>query len=149
VALTRERMPRMPANMPATRQAPKLSISITRSATEAYEFLSVPENFAKWMWGPGTSLRQPGADWVADTAEGRVMVRLSERNSFGVLDYSVTRPNGMTVYVPLRVVAKGGGCCELVLTLFRQPDIADEKFAADAEWVMRELFVAKRILEAQ
>lgn len=127
---------------------PKLGISITRSATEAYEFLSLPENFAKWLWGSGAALRQAGADWLADTAEGRVTVCLSERNSYGVLDYSVKPPSGMTVYVPLRVVAKHEGC-DLVLTLFRQPDVPEEKFADTAERVMRELLAAKRILEAQ
>jgi hypothetical protein len=129
-------------------EAPKLGISIGRSAIEAYEFLSVPENFARCMWGPGASLRQAGADWIADTAEGRVTVCLSERNSFGVLDYSVKRPGGSTVYVPVRVIASGEGC-DLVLTLFRQPEVPDETFAADAERVMRDLRAAKRILEAQ
>ena len=128
------------------REASKLSISINRSAAEAYEFLSVPENFPKWASGLGKSLRQAGEDWIAETAEGPVMVRFCERNSFGVLDHSVKLPRGTSVYVPLRVVANAEGC-ELVLTLFRQPDVSDEKFAADVEWVMRDLNAAKRILE--
>jgi hypothetical protein len=33
--------------------------------------------------------------------------------------------------------------------LFRQPDTSDERFAADAEWVLRDLAAAKRILEAR
>ena len=125
-----------------------LSVSINRSATEAYEFLSVPENFPKWASGLGGSLRPAGADWIAETAEGPATVCFSERNAFGVLDHSVRLPRGGSVYVPLRVVAKGDGC-ELVLTLFRQPATSDEKFAADAEWVMRDLHAAKRILEEQ
>jgi hypothetical protein len=75
-----------------------------------------------------------------------VRVRFSERNRFGVLDHAVTLPQGRSVYVPLRVLARERGC-ELELTLFRQPDTSDEKFAADAEWVMRDLQAAKRILE--
>lgn len=126
----------------------KLSVRINRSAAEAYEFLSVPENFSKWASGVGTSLRQAGGDWIADTPEGPATVRFSERNSYGVLDHSVKLPRGGSVYVPLRVVAQGDGC-ELVLTLFRQPEMSEEKFAADAEWVMRDLHAAKRILEAQ
>jgi hypothetical protein len=108
----------------------KLSVSIDRSAAEAYEFLSMPENFPKWASG----------------LEGAVAVRFSERNAYGVLDHSVTLPNRATVYVPLRVVPNKHGC-ELVLTLFRQPGMSDEKFAADAEWVRRDLQNAKRILE--
>jgi hypothetical protein len=125
----------------------KLSVLINRSAAEAYEFLSVPENFSKWASGLGASLRRAGADWTVETPEGPATVRFSERNSYGVLDHSVKLPRGGSVYVPLRVVAKGDGC-ELVLTLFRQPEMSDEKFATDAEWVMRDLQSAKRILEA-
>jgi hypothetical protein len=123
-----------------------VSVSIARPAAEAYEFLSVPENFPKWASGLGASLRKVGGDWVAETAEGPVRVCFSEPNSFGVLDHSVIRPQGGSVYVPLRVVARERGC-ELALTLFRQPDMSDEKFAADAEWVMRDLQAAKRLLE--
>lgn len=126
----------------------KLSISIDRSAAEAYEFLSLPENFPKWASGLGTALRKADGEWIAETPEGSMTVRFSERNSLGVLDHSVTRPQGTSVYVPLRVVPRDRGC-ELVLTLFRQSKMSDEKFAADAEWVMRDLNAAKRILEGE
>ena len=131
-----------------TREVRKLRVSINRPATEAYDFLSLPENFAKWASGLGGSLRRAGADWIAETAEGTVKVCFSERNGFGVLDHSVTLPQGRSVYVPLRVVPREKGC-ELELTLFRQPEMSDEKFAADAEWILRDLNAAKRLLEAE
>jgi hypothetical protein len=124
----------------------KLAVCIDRPVAEAYEFLAAPENFPKWASGLAGSLRKAGDDWIADTPEGRVTVCFSERNSHGVLDHSVTLPRGTTVYVPLRLVPRGSGC-ELVLTLFRQPDMTDEKFAADAQWVMRDLEAARGILE--
>lgn len=130
-----------------TREARKLSVPIRRSAAEAYEFLSLPENFPKWASGLGGALRREGEDWVVESPGGRATVRFSERNAYGVLDHAVCLPGAAPIYVPLRVVAKGEGC-ELVLTLFRRPDVPDEKFAADAEWVMRDLDAAKRLLEA-
>ncbi|TAK81264.1 MAG: SRPBCC family protein [Betaproteobacteria bacterium] len=123
-----------------------LSVFIERPAAEAYEFLSVPENFAKWASGLAGSLRRDGDDWIADTPQGPARVRFSDRNSRGVLDHSVTLPDGATVFVPLRIVPKGEAC-ELILTLNRQPGMSDEKFAADAQWVMRDLNAAKSILE--
>ena len=129
------------------REMRRLAVAIERPAAEAYDFLSAPENFPKWASGLAASLRQVGDQWVADTPEGRAVVCFSERNAYGVLDHSVTLPRGVTVYVPLRVVAKDRGC-ELVLTLFRQPGMSDERFAADAQWVMRDLDAAKRLLEA-
>jgi hypothetical protein len=141
--LTENRLPGRPA---AQREVRRLSIAIDRAAAEAYEFLSAPENFPQWATGLAGSLRKAGDDWIADTPDGRAVVRFSERNAYGVLDHSVTLPRGVTVYVPLRVVPKGEGC-ELVLTLFRRPGMSDEHFAADAEWVMRDLGAAKRVLE--
>ena len=129
-------------------EARKLSVSIDRAAAEAYEFLSLPENFPKWASGLGASLRRAGADWIAETADGPATVCFTERNSRGVLDHSVKLPRGGSVYVPLRVLANGEGC-ELVLTLFRLPGMSNEKFAADAAWVMRDLQTAKRILEGR
>src|SRR5688572_28591124 len=119
-----------------------LSVSIERPAAEANEFLSAPENFPKWASGLGASLRRAGTDWVAETPEGPATVRFSERDAYAVLHHSVLLPRSGTVYVPLRLVARGEGC-ELVLTLFRQPDMSDEKSAADAEWVLRDLRTAK------
>lgn len=130
------------------REARKLSVSIDRAAAEAYEFLSLPENFPKWASGLGASLRRAGADWIAETPDGPATVRFTERNSRGVLDHSVQLPRGGSVYVPLRVIANGEGC-ELALTLFRLPGMSEERFAADATWVMRDLQAAKRILEGR
>ena len=107
----------------------------------------MPENFAKWMWGPGTALRNAGSDWIAETAEGRVAFCLTDHNSFGVVDCSLTPQGGRSVYVPLRIVATPIGC-DLVLTLFRHKDISDEKRARASERAMRDLKAAKRILEA-
>ena len=123
-----------------------LSVSIDRSAEQAYDFLSVPENFPKWASGLAGSLRQVDGEWVAETPNGPMKLRFSERNAFGVLDHWVYPQPGVEIYIPMRVVSNGGGC-ELVFTLFRPPGMTDEKFSADAEWVMRDLAAAKRVLE--
>ena len=126
----------------------QLSVSIDRPAGEAYEFLVVPENFAKWASGLGTSLRQSGADYFVDTPEGLAKVQFSDRNRFGILDHRLTLPGGRSIYVPLRVAPSGNGCA-LTLTLFRRPAASDAQFEADAQWVMRDLQAAKRLLEAR
>jgi hypothetical protein len=127
--------------------ARELRVAIDRGADDAYRFLAAPQNFPKWASGLAGSLVRDGDEWLAETAEGPARVRFSEPNAFGVLDHSVTLPGGRTVYVPLRLRPNAGGC-ELVLTLFREPGMSDERFAADAAWVMRDLEAAKRILEA-
>jgi hypothetical protein len=111
------------------RDVRKLKVVIERPASEAYDFLCRPENFRKWASGAG---------------DGEV--RFSERNRHGVLDHAVRTAEGGEVYVPLRILPKGRRC-ELELTLFRRPQMTDERFAADSEWVMRDLLAAKRLLE--
>jgi len=44
---------------------------------------------------------------------------------------------------------KNGSGCELVFTLFRQPNMDQARFDADAQWVMRDLKAAKQLLEAK
>ena len=48
--------------------------------------------------------------------------------------------------VPMRVVANGEGA-EVLLTIFRQPGMSDEKFGEDTQWVRRDLEALKAILE--
>ena len=122
-----------------------LSIFIARDAGEAYDFLCVPENFPKWASGLG-KLSKSGDEWLTEMPDGPMKVRFSERNALGVLDHWVTPASGTAIYIPLRVIRNGDGC-ELVLTLFRQPGMSDEKFAADGEWVMRDLIAARALLE--
>jgi hypothetical protein len=124
----------------------KVSICIERPADEAYDFLSVPQNFPRWASGLGRALRRVDGEWIAETPEGPARVSFSERNSFGVLDHSVVLPQGGSVYVPLRVLPRERGC-ELELTLIRRTGVSEEQFAADAAWVLRDLEAAKRLLE--
>ena len=61
------------------------------------------------------------------------------------MDHSVTLADGTVIYVPLRVI-RNGDDAEVLLTLFRQPGMTDEKFAADADWVMRDLLALKALV---
>jgi hypothetical protein len=124
-----------------------LSVSINRRPREVYDFASVPENFPKWASGLGKSIRKVNDEWVAETPQGPIKVRFTERNDFGVLDHYVIPKPGMELYIPMRVIANGAGS-ELIFTLFRLADMSDEKYAEDAEWVMRDLNALKKLLEA-
>jgi hypothetical protein len=131
-----------------TMKALMVSVSIERPMAEVYAFASVPENFPGWASGLGSSLeRTREGEWIAKTAEGHVTVRFSEPNQFGVLDHTVIPAPGVEIYIPLRVVANGDTGSEVLLTLFRQPGMSDEKFAADAAWVLRDLQKLKALLE--
>jgi hypothetical protein len=133
--------------MATIHQSRNLSVSINRDVKDVYNFASVPENFRRWASGLGKSLKKVNGEWVAETPEGPVKVRFTERNEFGVVDHWVSPKPGLQIYIPMRVISNGSGS-ELIFTLFRLPDMSDEKFAADAEWVMRDLTSLKNLLES-
>ncbi|MCC7584216.1 SRPBCC family protein [Serratia sp. Lou2A] len=128
--------------------AQTLHIAINRPCDEVYAFLSRPENFPLWAKGLANSLRQEDEGWVADTPQGKLRIRFSAPNAFGVLDHWVTLPNGSVVYVPLRTLANRHGT-EVIFTLFRQPEMDDAMFARDAGLVNADLQALKRLLESR
>jgi hypothetical protein len=131
-----------------TFMAKHISVSINRSAAQVYEFASNLENLPKWAAGLGGSIKKVNEDWIAEAPMGRVKVKFAEKNKFGVLDHDVTLPSGVKVYNPMRVFPNNEGS-ELVFTLYRQPDISDQKFAEDAKWVEKDLAKLKTLLEKQ
>jgi hypothetical protein len=133
--------------MERTLESRTLSVRINRDARDVYDFASFPENWPKWASGLGKSFRKVHGEWIAETPQGPVKVRFTMRNGFGVLDHHVKPGGGPEIYIPMRVIANGKGC-EVLFTLFRQPGVSDEKFAEDAEWVMRDLTALKKLLEA-
>ena len=132
--------------MPPLLETRLISISIARDPRDVYDFVSNPVNLPRWASGIGASIKNINGEWVADAPNGPVKVRFVPRNDLGVLDHYVTVAPGVEVYVPLRVIPNGSGS-ELTFTLFRQPDMTDQKFKEDAEWVLRDVTKLKEILE--
>lgn len=115
------------------------SISIDRDWRELYEAIWQPEIFPKWASGLTESgLRRGGTGWIADGPEGPIIIRFTPQNEFGVMDHFIETSNGQQIHIPLRVIQNGGGA-EVMLTLFRQPQMTDETFARDAKWIIRDL----------
>lgn len=114
-----------------------LSVTVGRQWKDVYEAIWRPENFPQWASGLSDLPRG---------AIGTVRIRFTEHNPFGVMDHYVDTGKGSVVYVPMRVIANGEGA-EVLLTLFRQPDMSDQQFTADAEWVKRDLRALKSLLE--
>jgi len=134
-----------------------INIGIDRPLELVARYLADPRNFPLWASGlagglsPKRELTPAGDEaevWVANSPQGRVKLRFSPPNAFGVADHWVHLPDGTVVYVPLRAVANGDGS-DVSLTLFRRPEMDVARFAADAEWVRRDLATLKRVLEAE
>lgn len=122
-----------------------ISISINRNWNEVYEAVWRPEDFPKWASGlSASSLARDGDAWKAEGPEGPVRIRFTGHNAFGVMDHYVDA-GAPEIYVPMRIIRNGDGA-EVQLTLFRQPGMSDAEFAADAEWVARDLLALKTLV---
>jgi len=132
--------------MADTLESRTVTVRIARPPQEVYDFASVPANFPRWASGLARSLKNVNGEWIADAPEGQVRIRFTERNDFGILDHQVAVRPGVEIYIPMRVIANGTGS-EVMFTLFRLPDMTDEAFERDAEWVARDLNALKALLE--
>ena len=105
-------------------------MTIERAPAEVYAFVCDPNNLPKWASG----------------LSGAVKVRFVERNAYGVLDHFVKANGAPEVYMPMRVFPNGEGA-EVLVTVFRQPGMTEEKFIDDTKWVLRDLEALKDVLE--
>jgi hypothetical protein len=125
------------------------SVSIAMPWQALYERIWRPETFPRWAAGLAeTDLRAVGDDWEAVGPDGPIRIRFTPHNDFGVMDHVVDTGEGEAIHVPLRVVPNGDGA-EVVLTLFRQPGMTDERFAADIKLVNRDLKALKAMVERE
>ena len=133
--------------MASTLESRTLTVRIDRPLREVYDFVSLPENFPIWAAGLGTSIGLVKGEWIAETPQGPLRVRFTERNDFGILDHYVIPAVGGEVYIPMRVIGNDHGS-EILFTLFRLANMSDEQFAADAALVEQDLATLKRLLES-
>src|SRR5689334_10207063 len=135
----------MPA-LPST----TITIAIDYPYSRTYAFLSDPRTFPQWASGLGSGLTATAdpQTFVAQTPRGPMPVRFTAPNPFGVLDHYVQPAGAPEVHVPMRLLPNGDAC-EISLTLFRQPSMSDAQFAADADWVRRDLASLKALLESR
>jgi hypothetical protein len=128
--------------------ARSFSISIRHDWRALYERIWQPAVFPEWAAGMADSELRPDGDgnWLADGSDGPIRVRFTPHNPFGVMDHWVDAGTGQEIYVPLRVVANGDGA-EVILTLYRQPGLDEERFSADIKLVNRDLKALKNLIE--
>jgi len=120
-------------------EAVTLGIGIGQPWRALYDTIWQPEFSPRWASGLSRStLRNEGDRWRAQGPEGVVWIRFTPYNEFGVMDHHVDVGSGPEIHVPLRIIGNEGGA-EVILTLFRQPGMSDEKFRADKQWVRRDL----------
>ena len=119
-----------------------VATSINAPVAAVYGFASDPRNLPVWASGIGDDVEQRDGTWFA----GDWAIEFAPQNDFGVLDHTVTLPNGDSFFNPMRTFANDTGS-EVVFTLYRMPGVTDEAFEADAATIARDLDTLKILLE--
>lgn len=131
----------------ATRESRTITVRIERPLEDVREYLADPRNFSRWASGLGRITGGSGRRWTAEGEDGtRTEIEFSEPNAFGIADHTVLPPGKEEVYVPMRAYRSGTGT-EVSITLIREADMTDERFASDAGWVARDLEALRAVLE--
>ncbi|WP_371828507.1 SRPBCC family protein [Rhodococcoides kroppenstedtii] len=133
------------AAVPDHGESRHLSVVIAASAREVYDYARRPENLTAWAAGLASGVTRDGDDLVTESPMGTVRVRFAAQNDLGVLDHTVTLPDGTEVLNPLRVVPHPHGA-EVLFTV-RRLGMTDAEFDRDCAAVQRDLETLKGLLQ--
>jgi hypothetical protein len=125
-----------------------ITVAIARPLERVYAFLADPRNLSRWGSGPRENFREIGPlEWETVGQGGVLRIRVTPKNRFGVLDFSMSPVGQQALAIPARVYANGDGS-EFAVTMFQYDGISDERFASDCEWLQADLLVLKTYLES-
>lgn len=125
-----------------------ITVAIARPLERVHAFLADPRNLSRWGSGPRESFREIGPlEWETVGQDGVLRIKVTPKNRFGVLDFSMSPVGQQAPAIPARVYANGKGS-EFAVTMFQYDGISDERFASDCEWLQADLLVLKTYLES-
>jgi hypothetical protein len=126
-----------------------ITVEIASPAATVYRCVRDPDQLPLWAAGICKSVTVKGGVWHVETGTelGVVTLAFCADNAFGVLDHTVTLPDGKAVMNPMRVLENGEGS-ELMFTVFQTQGMSDEAFVKDVQAVTRDLKTIKTLLEA-
>ncbi|WP_082232038.1 hypothetical protein [Halobacillus massiliensis] len=128
-------------------EARTIGMTIDKKSSEVHSFVREPMNLAAWAKSFCVSVAQKNEKWYVESGDGSACVQFTGDNSYGVLDFSLTLANGEELYYPMRVVSYRD-CCEVMLTLFRLPEVSEENFLLDGAMAASDLRQLKMTLES-
>jgi hypothetical protein len=131
-----------------TMRADTQAITVPVSAEEAFAFLAEPENLPRWAVGFARGIRREGEEWIVQTAQGEMRVRVLADAAHGTIDVHMSVAPGLETVAYSRVVPNDAGA-EYVFTQFQLPGMADEVFAAQRAALAEELAILPILFRAQ
>src|SRR5918995_4484038 len=124
------------------------TITLPVGFEEAFAFLAQPENLPRWAVGFARSIRREGDDWIVQTAQGEVPIRVVSDAMRGTIDFHMRVAPGLEAVAYSRVVPNDSGA-EYVFTQIQMPGMTDEVFAAQRAALAEELAILPVLFRAQ
>lgn len=122
------------------------AITIEVDRNELFDFISNPENLAKWATGFCKGIHQDDEQWIVETSMGDVKLRCVSDKELGVVDYYLIPPLPIKVVVHSRILPNGKGS-EFIFTQFQIPFMPDGAFERQKEKAAEQLSALKEMME--
>jgi hypothetical protein len=124
------------------------TMTLPASAEDAFAFLAQPENLPRWAVGFARGIRREGDEWIVQTAEGELPVRIDADAARGTIDFHMRVAPGLEAVAYSRVIPNDGGA-EYVFTQFQFPGMDDALFAGQRAALAEELAILPILFRAQ
>ena len=124
------------------------TITLPVSSEEAFAFLAQPEKLPRWAVGFARGIRREGDDWIVQTAQGEIPIRVVADAVRGTIDFQMKMAPGLEAVAYSRVVPNDAGA-EYVFTQFQLPGVTDEVFVAQRAALAEELAILPILFRAQ
>jgi hypothetical protein len=124
------------------------TITLPVSFEEVFAFLAQPENLPRWAVGFARGIRREGDDWIVQTIQGEMPIRVVADAERGTIDFQMRVAPGLEGVAYSRVIRNDSGA-EYVFTQFQLPGMDDEVFAAQRVALAEELAILPILFRAQ
>lgn len=129
-------------------RAATISVTIHCPLGKVFAFVSDPANLPLWSKSFCLSIHQEQGQWIAETLQGPIKIRIATHRQLGIADQFVSPAPGVEFMIPTRVVPNGEGS-EFIFTLFQPDHLSEDEYHQEVTLVEQELQVLKKILEGQ
>lgn len=129
-------------------RAATLSVTIHCPVGKVFAFVADPANLPLWSRSFCLSIRQEQGQWLAETPQGPIRIRIATHRQLGIADQFLNPAPGVEFMIPTRVVPNGEGA-EFIFTLFQPDHLSPEEYQQEVALVRQELELLKQILEGQ
>jgi hypothetical protein len=124
------------------------SITINVPPAKLFDFLTNPENMARWASSLCQSVTKDGDQWLLESKMGQLKLRIVSNKDCLTIDYHITPPLPIKFVAYTRIIPNGQAS-EFLFTQFQLPLLPASFFEKQKESLKKELATLKDIMEGQ